>query len=163
MDAAIASANLVELLCTWPDPAQRLANLEALRGAARAYEERCRVERCAGTVAGLVEHLGTLDEQKDADLQAVPGTDNAVVVSTWHSAKGLERPVVVLASLDFSKDRDAWNRASSAPPRSIRSARSTAARSGGGPGRTESSPPASSSMTEWRAPLGGVAPRGRGP
>ena len=99
----------MELLRTWPDPAQRIANLEALRGAARGYEELCRVQRCAATVAGLVEHLATLEDQKDADLQAVPGTEDAVVVSTWHSAKGLEWPVVVLASLGFERDRDAWN------------------------------------------------------
>lgn len=109
LDAAIAAAGALELLRTWPDPAQRLANVEALRGAARGYEDLCRVRRCAGTIAGLVEHLATLDEQKDADLQAVPATDDAVVLSTWHSAKGLEWPVVVLGSLGFQKDRDPWN------------------------------------------------------
>ncbi len=163
MDAAIASANLVELLCTWPDPAQRLANLEALRGAARAYEERCRVERCAGTVAGLVEHLGTLDEQKDADLQAVPGTDNAVVVSTWHSAKGLEWPVVVLASLDFSKDRDAWNPCVERPAAfdPVRPLNGRSVRWWPWPYGKLS---AGLELDDrWRAPRGGVAPRGRGP
>jgi ATP-dependent helicase/nuclease subunit A len=109
LDAALAAAGALELLRTWPDPAQRLANLEALRGAARAYEDLCRVRRCAGTLAGLVEHLATLGDQEDADLQAVPGTEDAVTVSTWHSAKGLEWPVVVLASLGFAKDRDPWN------------------------------------------------------
>lgn len=108
LDAAIAAAGLLELLRTWPDPAQRIANLEAVRGAARAYEDLCRVRRSAGTVAGLVEHLATLADQKNADLQAVPGTDDAVTLSTWHSAKGLEWPVVVLASLGFAKDRDVW-------------------------------------------------------
>ncbi len=107
-DASIAAAGLLELLRTWPDPAQRIANLEAVRGAARAYEDLCRVRRSAGTVTGLVEHLATLAQQKDADLQAVPGTDDAVTLSTWHSAKGLEWPVVVLASLGFTKDRDVW-------------------------------------------------------
>lgn len=109
LDAAVATAGLLELVRTWPDPAQRIANLEALRGAARAYEDFCRVQRCAATVAGLVEHLATLEQQKDANLQAVPGTEDAVTVSTWHSAKGLEWPVVVLASLGFSRDRDPWN------------------------------------------------------
>jgi ATP-dependent exoDNAse (exonuclease V) beta subunit len=109
LDAAVATAGLLELVRTWPDPAQRLANVEALRGAARAYEDFCRVQRCAATVAGLVEHLATLEDQQDADLQAVPGTEDAVTVSTWHSAKGLEWPVVVLASLGFERDRDVWS------------------------------------------------------
>lgn len=116
LDAAVAAAGILELLRTWPDPAQRIANLEAVRGAARAYEDLCRVRRSAGTVAGLVEHLATLDEQKDADLQAVPGTDDAVTISTWHSAKGLEWPVVVLASLGFTKDRDVWEPCIERPP-----------------------------------------------
>jgi hypothetical protein len=46
---------ILELLRTWR-PAQRLANLEALRGAASIYEDLCRVRRSAATVAGLVEH-----------------------------------------------------------------------------------------------------------
>jgi ATP-dependent helicase/nuclease subunit A len=108
LDAAVATASLLELLRTWPDAAQRIANLEALRSAARVYEDLCRVRRSAGTVAGLVEHLATLAEQKDADLQAVPGTEDAVTLSTWHSAKGLEWPVVVLSSLGFTKERDVW-------------------------------------------------------
>ncbi|HVI74006.1 MAG TPA: UvrD-helicase domain-containing protein [Anaeromyxobacteraceae bacterium] len=108
LDAAISAAGALELLRTWPDPAQRIANLEALRGAARAYEDLCRVRRSAGTVAGLVEHLASLADQKDADYQAVPGTEDAVTLSTWHSAKGLEWPIVVLASLGFAKDRDPW-------------------------------------------------------
>jgi ATP-dependent exoDNAse (exonuclease V) beta subunit len=109
LDAAIAAAGALELLRTWPDPAQRIANVEALRGAARAYEDLCRVRRCAGTVAGLVEHLASLADEKDADQQAVPGTEDAVTLSTWHSAKGLEWPIVVLGSLGFAKDRDVWD------------------------------------------------------
>ena len=109
LDAAIAAAGVLELLRTWPAPAQRIANVEALRAAARAYEDLCRVRRSAGTVAGLVEHLATLADQRDADRQAVPGTEDAVTLSTWHSAKGLEWPVVVLGSLGFAKDRDPWD------------------------------------------------------
>lgn len=109
LDAAIGAAGILELLRTWPDPAQRIANVEALRGAARAYEDLCRVRRSAGTVAGLVEHLATLADQRDADRQAVPGTEDAVTLCTWHSAKGLEWPVVVLGSLGFAKDRDPWD------------------------------------------------------
>lgn len=116
LDRAVAAAGLLELLRTWPDPAQRIANVEALRGAARAYEDLCRVRRCAATLSGLVEHLASLADQKDADCQAVPGTEDAVTVSTWHSAKGLEWPVVVLASLGFEKDRDPWHPGVERPP-----------------------------------------------
>lgn len=108
LDMAIAAAGIMELLRTWPNPAQRFANVEALRDAARSYEELCRVRRSAGTLAGLVDHLATLADQKEADLQGVPATENAVFLSTWHSAKGLEWPVTVVGSLGFAKDRSPW-------------------------------------------------------
>jgi hypothetical protein len=109
LDKAVAAAGLLELLRTWPDPAQRFANVEALRGAARSYEELCRVRRSAGTVTGLVDHLATLADLRDGDLQAVPATEDAVILSTWHSAKGLEWPVTILGSLGFAKDRSPWD------------------------------------------------------
>ena len=108
LDMAIAAGGFMELLRTWPNPAQRFANVEALRDAARSYEELCRVSRSAGTLVGLVDHLATLADQEEADLQGVPATENAVFLSTWHSAKGLEWPVTVVGSLGFAKDRSPW-------------------------------------------------------
>lgn len=98
-DRAVATVDLLSLCRTWPDPAQRLANVEAVRAEARAYEDLCRVRRSACTVAGLVEHLHAIEGEKDSDRQAIASDEDAVVVSTWHGAKGLEWPVVVLASL----------------------------------------------------------------
>jgi ATP-dependent helicase/nuclease subunit A len=85
----------------------RLANLEALVGMARAYEDGCISSQAPATVAGL---LLWLDEQAGAatDMLAEP-TVAAVKVMTHHAAKGLEWPVVILMDLD--KDlRDAlWS------------------------------------------------------
>jgi len=98
LDMAVRAAAIPELLRSWPEPGRRLANLESLRAEARAYEELCRARRSAATVIGLVAHLGGLD--RDAP-QATPTAEDAVRVTTWHGAKGLEWPVVVLADLDF--------------------------------------------------------------
>jgi len=108
-DQAIRAVDLLSLCRTWPDPAQRLANIEAVRAEARAYEDLCRVRRSACTVAGLVEHLHAIQGEKDSDRQAVASDEDAVVVSTWHGAKGLEWPVVVLASLGDPPGRDPFN------------------------------------------------------
>ncbi len=78
----------------------RLANLQAVLGLARTYEEACLARREPATVSGLILWLG---EQAEAglDMLAEPPVD-AVNVMTHHAAKGLEWPIVVL--LDLEKD-----------------------------------------------------------
>lgn len=118
-DLAIRAGGLPEVVRGWPNAAQALANLEALRGEARGYEELCTARRTAGTVLGLVEHLGGLAEaeEDDADRQAMPAAEDAVTVSTWHRAKGLEWPVVLLSDLGHRKDRSAFEVTTVAAPR----------------------------------------------
>lgn len=99
MDHAISIAHLPDLLRGWPDATSRLANLEAVRGAAVLYEQACVSRRQACTLAGLCTWLATLDGE--ADARARPTRDATVHVTTWHAAKGLEWPVVILADLDF--------------------------------------------------------------
>jgi ATP-dependent helicase/nuclease subunit A len=106
LDRALRAAAIPELLRTWPDPERRLANIEALRAEARAYEDLCTARHGAATVLGLVQHLSELGE--DAD-QAMPTAEDAVHVSTWHGAKGLEWPIVVLSHLDHERDRDVFD------------------------------------------------------
>ncbi|WP_242343443.1 UvrD-helicase domain-containing protein [Anaeromyxobacter terrae] len=108
LDLALRTARLPELLRTWPEPGQRLANLEALRAEASAYEELCAAQRSAATVLGLVDHLGRLGETRETGAQAVPSAEDAVTVSTWHAAKGLEWPIVVLSQLDQDLDRSVF-------------------------------------------------------
>jgi ATP-dependent helicase/nuclease subunit A len=111
LDLALQKAQIVDVLRSWPEPEQRLANLEALRGEARAYEGLCAARRSAGTVLGLVAHLARLDagELDDAGKQAAPSSDDAVTVSTWHKAKGLEWPIVVLTQLDHDRERSVFD------------------------------------------------------
>ena len=106
LDLALRAASVTELLRGWPDPEQRLANLEALRAEARAYEDLCAARRTAGTVLGLVAHLSELDEAAE---QAAPSAEDAVTMSTWHGAKGLEWPIVVLAQLDHDRSRNVFD------------------------------------------------------
>jgi ATP-dependent exoDNAse (exonuclease V) beta subunit len=116
LDAALATLDLTHLCARWPDPAQRIANLDALRGAAASYEARCAQEREAATVAGLLRYFESVqtptlqrNELLPSDDQHVPADDGAVVVCTYHKSKGLEWPVVVLAELDKKERRSAFD------------------------------------------------------
>lgn len=115
LDEVLRALDVSVLCARWPDPAQRVANLDALRALAVAYEDRCADEREAATIAGLVRYFDDIrtptlqrDQILAADHQHIPADADAVVVSTYHKAKGLEWPVVVLASLDRAERRDAF-------------------------------------------------------
>ena len=115
VDRVLHDLDLATLSSRWPEPAQRMGNIDALRGLCRAYEERCTKAHAAGTLAGLLRYFDEIkervfvrDEERAADYQHVGGTDASVVITTYHRAKGLEWPVVVLASLHQPAKRDAF-------------------------------------------------------
>ena len=114
VDAVLGALDAVEVAARWPDPHHRIANLDALRALAAKYEERCAQEREAGTVAGLLRYFGLMqvetlrkDEMIASDDQHLSADEGAIVVSTYHKAKGLEWPVVVLGSLHRPERRSA--------------------------------------------------------
>lgn len=105
LDAALDAIDLPSIVLGWPDPQRGLANIEALRGAARSWVEMQRSQRRPATLAGLVRHLGDLP---DDTTEGAIGTSDAVSVLTWHRAKGLEWPVVIVTSLDSEPSANPW-------------------------------------------------------
>jgi ATP-dependent helicase/nuclease subunit A len=87
--------------------AQRLANLETLRGYVREYEEHCGTQRIGATVGGFLLWLYDLAEQ-GLDQRAAEGQGEAVQVLTHHGAKGLEWPIVLAADLETPINRGLW-------------------------------------------------------
>jgi len=85
----------------------RLANVEALLDLARKYEDECLSGKRPATISGL---LRWLDERSAAeeDKRALTA-DDAVSVLTYHSAKGLEWPVVILAGIDSATRNSVWS------------------------------------------------------
>jgi ATP-dependent helicase/nuclease subunit A len=115
VDRILAALDVAQLAIAWPDPEQRLGNLEALRALAATYEQRCAYQREAASLAGLLRYFEETqklvrqrDEERATDEQHVGHGDNAVVISTFHKAKGLEWPVVIVASLNRERRRDAF-------------------------------------------------------
>lgn len=89
------------------EAAGRAANVEALVRMGAAYEDECRSSKRPATVAGLLQWLAG-QAAAGSDARAMP-TGDAVEVSTQHSAKGLEWPVVILTGLDNDARSDIWS------------------------------------------------------
>lgn len=94
VDATVLATGVVDHVCRWGSAAERLRALEAFRGVASRYEEECARLRLPATLGGLVAWLATRKVPRPA------GGGDAVGVMTYHKAKGLEWPVVVLAQLE---------------------------------------------------------------
>ncbi|PNH86095.1 exodeoxyribonuclease V subunit beta [Arthrobacter sp. AFG20] len=94
-EAVVGALGLPLLIAGWSSPATRLRNLDAVRGVIKTYYERCLALRSPATLRGFLTFFGS-EEQRSADNA---GTD-VVNVLTYHQAKGLEWPAVVLEGLD---------------------------------------------------------------
>jgi ATP-dependent exoDNAse (exonuclease V) beta subunit len=103
---ALAVAGVLRVVAAWPDPAQRLANIEALFGCATEYQEACRRTRSIATPSGFGAWLHALDP---APSQPASFGEDAVTVLTYHKAKGLEWPFVVMAELGHERDQTAFD------------------------------------------------------
>ena len=95
VDAIVALPAVIRRIEHWGDAAARLDDLEALRGFARAYESSCASSGSPATPSGLVTALKTEEPKRPKSLQS-----DAVKVTTYHGAKGLEWPMVILTGLN---------------------------------------------------------------
>jgi ATP-dependent helicase/nuclease subunit A len=95
-DEVLHVEGLLAVIGRWGLMEQRLANLEAVRGLLDSYQEEQRSERLAATLSGACDWLGN----RDAPSQPQNRHSEAVNLLTYHGAKGLEWPLVVLAELD---------------------------------------------------------------
>jgi ATP-dependent exoDNAse (exonuclease V) beta subunit len=113
LDTAIAAARIDQLVHRWDRAGERLANLDALRKVALLYEKACQATRGAATAAGLVAYLAK-ELDKGGERPAFEG-DDAVRVLTYHRAKGLEWPVVILLDLQDGAKRSPFGAYSESP------------------------------------------------
>ncbi|MBJ2119416.1 UvrD-helicase domain-containing protein [Arthrobacter sp. MSA 4-2] len=94
-EGVVSSLNLPQLIKAWSVPETRLRNLDAVRAELNNYYEASKALRTPGTLRGSLRFLA------DADAMGAENSgDDVVNVLTYHKAKGLEWPVVVMESLD---------------------------------------------------------------
>ena len=107
---AAAESQVARLGGQWSSSAHefrnRLANVEALVDLGQAFEDECVAAKRPATVSGLLRWLNEL--AADGDDNRAASADNSVSVLTYHAAKGLEWPVVVLTSLDATARNSLW-------------------------------------------------------
>lgn len=104
LDAVFAATAVRTLCAEWGRTAQRLANLDALRAHAVGYVDEAMASGDAPTLVGLIGRLSEIQDDSwhahRTDTQALLAGEDAVTVSTWHRAKGLEWSVTVLFGLE---------------------------------------------------------------
>jgi len=105
LDLALVTAKVDETTLRWGQGDQRLANLDALRKLAVTYEDSAAANGTAATTTGFLLFLTEVEKDKEFNLVAESTDENAVRVLTYHKAKGLEWPFVILNSLEKSSKR----------------------------------------------------------
>lgn len=103
VDAILVAGGVADAVRRWGESADRLANLEALRALVAAYQDERAQARAPATVTDLCVWLG---EQEGR--QPPSRADDAVTILTYHRAKGLEWPLVILTDLDRGPRRNAF-------------------------------------------------------
>ncbi len=97
MELIIHSANLPDLVNRWDNPDQRVNNLQTSIKLAKTYSQRCTTMKLGASINGFLQYINDLPD-KDLTQSAATGK-NSVNIVTYHKAKGLEWPVVILADL----------------------------------------------------------------
>ncbi|MEH7237781.1 UvrD-helicase domain-containing protein [Bacillus sp. JJ1562] len=106
LDLALVISRADEISLSWGKGDQRLANLDALRKLSVKYEDIAGTNGTAATATGFLLFLSdAVKKDKELNLVAESNDENAVRVLTYHKAKGLEWPFVILNSLEKSSER----------------------------------------------------------
>ena len=98
IEKAVAELELTMHISAWGHAEQRKANIQQLISYAYDYDDYCVKLNIASSLLGFVQWQ-SMDKEKNN--QAASVTPNAVNILTYHKAKGLEWPFVVLSSLNY--------------------------------------------------------------
>jgi ATP-dependent helicase/nuclease subunit A len=109
IDLVIDATGLRRLCAEWGASAQRIANLDAFRAHASEYCDERAAALDTPSLVGLLGYMNDLLggwgwDEKPTDRCATVAGQEAITVSTWHAAKGLEWPIVTLYGLETLRE-----------------------------------------------------------
>lgn len=110
--AVVSALELPTRVAQWTIPGLRASHLDALWVHARDYERQTRDTGRPTTLTGLITYLEQLGADNQ-DLRPAQSGLEAVTVATYHAAKGLEWPTVILTGLDHARGPDLYRPATS--------------------------------------------------
>lgn len=113
IDAIVDALDLRRLAAGWGNQAQRIANIDTFRAHAIRYRDERLASGASPSIVGFIRYLDLLvapqgwgDTRQDTCSRV--GSEDAVSVSTWHAAKGLEWPIVILFGLESLREPQAY-------------------------------------------------------
>ena len=101
MEKMVAELELDKHISGWGNDRQRKANIRQIVSYSREYDDYCLRMNIASGIAGFVNWMSS---RKEKNNQAPSESRTAVNVLTYHKAKGLEWPVVIITGLDSPYD-----------------------------------------------------------
>ncbi len=106
LEQLIAALDLYGTIARWPDSSQARANLLRLQDEAREFRTANREALASGGYYGsevktFLSWLKGKAERDDHQPEAAVIDEDAVQLTTWHSSKGREWPVVAVCGTDF--------------------------------------------------------------
>ncbi len=106
LETAMTASGVLDRIHVWGSALDRTGNLDALRGIATEYEDESLILRRAATAAGLVTWIANSESSAP---KLPPSTDpSAVQVLSYHRAKGLEWPMVIMLELQSAREPSAF-------------------------------------------------------
>lgn len=100
--AVVYKSNAPTLVARWGDEQIRRQNLSTLIRLAEDYDHMCQQMGLGASISGLIYYLDSIEPDKEKDNRS-----NTVKVFTYHSSKGLEWPLVIMADLNKDTLNDA--------------------------------------------------------
>ncbi len=107
LDEVIEAVDIRRHVTGWGNRELRLGNLEALRALAVSYENSCDRLGSAATVEGFLIRLNRMNAS-GTDSQGGQTGESSINVLTYHKAKGLEWPIVILTGLEKDLKTRLW-------------------------------------------------------
>lgn len=103
IEIAVIELNLREYIGQMGNSQTRANNLERIVSEAHIYEQHCDQLGIGSTISGFLSYFNIKDESKSDNKKGLP-TGDGITLCTYHGAKGLEWPIVILNDLDKCKD-----------------------------------------------------------